>query len=191
MQQIKPQNNNNTSKSYAGIKDFCSSTKDLSTILKGKLITKIKVIWSDCLVGLEIFFHGDSTGILKGTSEKKTFEENFDFPGGEYITQIFGRQGTHINCFGFKLSNGLIKTWGNPIEGEPFCFSVEGFYIQTFNFGVGENLNFIEPIFMDTKFLYAKDLPFNQETKTTESLGNHITRAKDFDHIQWIKDKMN
>jgi hypothetical protein len=191
MMQINPQNNHYNSKSYAGTKDFCTSTKDLSNYLKGRIITQINVTWADCLVGLEIFFHGDSSGELKGSTNKKTFDETFKISGGDYITEIFGRQSTHINCLGFKFSSGLIKTWGNPIEGEPFDFKVNGFYVQTFNFGVGEYLNFIEPIFMDTRFLFSKQIPYNVNTKTTESLGNVISKAKDFDDINWIKDKVN
>jgi len=176
---------------FAGVKQNFSSYGDFRAHGNTSLITGLRVCWNDAIVGIELFFDYQSAGLVKGTLPSGTWEENFTLTSGDFIVQIFGRHSNFINCFGIKTSKGFTKVWGNPLQGNPFTFGLNGQYIKALNFGVNEYVTYIEPVFGDIDLVYAKKVGFCSNGKTTEPLGKKGVSAEAFDDESWISQMFN
>jgi len=175
----------------AGVKQNFLAYADFSAHGNTGLITGLHVCWNDAVVGIELFFNYQSAGLVKGNLPSGTWEETFNLTNGDYIVQIFGRHSNVINCFGIKTSKGFTKVWGNPIQGNPFTFGLNGQYIKALNFGVNDFVTYMEPVFGDIEFVYAKNVSFCPNGKTTEPLGNKGVGAEAFDDESWISQMFN
>lgn len=157
----------------------------------GGIITGLKVLWNDAIVGIEFFFNHKPSHMIKG-SLAQTWEETFNLSGDDFIVQIFGRVSNVINCFGFKTHKGFTKVWGNPCVGEAFNLALENQYVKSLHIGVSGNyISYLEGVFGDIEFLFAKNVAFLANGKTTEALGRLGVSAEAFDDQNWISDYFN
>jgi hypothetical protein len=155
------------------------------------LITGIKVFWSNYIVGFEFLFGGKSGGSVKGTHSQNIWEEEFLVKQGDYIVSAFGRSSNVITCFGIRTSKGLTKVWGNPCEGDPWTFGLNGSYIKAFTFGTEEYLTYATPVYEDEAFVTAQRMVLSPSQKFTTMLGSPDKNCENFDDFDWIKDKFN
>jgi len=179
------------SNNFAGNKSGSQHNVDLTSFGNKGLITGVKVVWSNYIIGLELIFNGQSSGLVKGSHNQNIWEENFNLSQGDYIVQVYGRHGSVINCIGFKTAKGLTKTWGNPIEGEAFTFGLNQYYLKALKLGVGEYLTYAEPVFEHEMFLNAKKLEFSPNGKFTPALGKNNSNSEGFDDFDWLSSKFN
>ncbi len=148
----------------AGVKQQFAAYGDFSSHGNNGLITGLRVCWNDAILGIELFFDYQSAGLLKGTLPTGCWEENITLTNGDFIVQIFGRHSNVINCFGIKTSKGFTKVWGNPLQGNPFTFGLNGQY---------------------------KKVGFCPNGKTTEPIGKSGVSAEAFDDESWISQMFN
>jgi len=181
----------NPSNNYAGKQTNNMKTADLTEYGNNGLITGLKVIWSDYIVGLELLFNGQSAGVIKGTHNQQNWEENVNLQQEDYIVQIFGRSGNVINCIGFKTAKGYTKVWGNPLEGESFTFGLNDYFIKALKLGVGEYLQYMEPIYEHVMYATAQKLPFSNNGKFTTTVGKARNNGESFDDWDWLSAKFN
>lgn len=169
------------------------STKivDLTPYGQAGIITGVKVVWSNFIVGLEFVFNGKSAGMVKGTKADGIWEEIFNLAQGDYIVQAFGRAGNHIECLGLRTAKGLTKVWGNPLSGTPFTFGLSGHYIKHMKLGVSEYLDFIEPSFENEMFINCQPVQFSQHGKFTTQLGKRFSDTEEFNDFEWLMNKFN
>jgi len=183
---VAPTNN------FAGNKNNSQKLTDLSSFGDKGLITGVKVIWSNYIVGLEFLFNGQSSGLVKGTHQGNIWEENFNLNQGDFIASMYGRHnGSLINCLGFKTAKGMTKTWGNPLEGEAFTFGLNDYFIKSLKLGVGEYLTYAEPVFEHQMFVNAQKLQFSTNGKFTTELGKKKNNSEGFDDWDWLSSKFN
>lgn len=175
----------------AGVKQNFAAFGNFSAHGNTGLITGLHVCWNDAIVGIELFFDHKSAGLVKGTLPSGTWEENFTLTNGDFIVQIFGRHSNVINCFGIKTAKGFTKVWGNPLQGNPFTFGLNGQYIKAINYGVNEFVTYMEPVFGDIDLVYAKKVAFCPNGKTSEPLGKNGVSAEAFDDESWISQMFN
>ena len=165
---------------------------DLSAWGDKGIITGVKVIWSNYIVGLEFLFSGNSAGVIKGYHNGQFWEENFNLMQGDYLVQVYGRHNNNaIVCLGFKTGKGLTKTWGNPCEGEAFTCGLNGNFIKSLKVAVSEYVNYIEPILEDEIFLTATRWPLSDNGRYTTSLGKLRGDSEGFDDWDWLQSKFN
>jgi hypothetical protein len=179
------------SNTHAGVKDNNTKIFDLTSFGENGPITGIRVFWANHIVGLEFAFGGQSTGVLKGYTNISPFEDRVELSQGDYITEIFGRYSHEITCFGFRTAKGFNRVWGNPTVGESFKFSQQNHYIKALKIGAHENISYLEPIYDDINFLYAKKLEFSNNGKFSNQLGKLHGDTEGFEDFDWIKDKFN
>jgi hypothetical protein len=179
------------SNKFAGVKNNSKSEVDLTPHGNKGIITGVKVVWSNYIVGLELIFAGQSSGLVKGSHSQNIWEENFNLTQGDYIVQVYGRHHSVISCLGFRTAKGLTKTWGNPLEGEPFTFGFEQHYIKALKLGVAEYLTYIEPVVEHEMFVNAQRLDFVASEKYTPTLGKQKNNSEGFDDYEWIDGKFN
>jgi hypothetical protein len=163
---------------------------DLTKAGDNGLITGVKVLWNNYIVGVELLFNGQSAGLIKG-NVNQFWEENFSLQQGDFIVEVYGRSGNVINCFGFRTAKGMTKTWGNPCEGDSFSFKMDRNYIKSLKFGVTDYVNYLEPVYEDIMFAGAIRLPFSQNGKFTEQLGKMRNNSEGFEDWDWISNKFN
>jgi len=180
------------SNNFAGARVPNMKFFDLNSWGNKGIITGIKVIWSNYIVGVEILFNGQSSGLIKGSHPDVSWEENFSLNQGDYITGIYGRS-THleITCFGIKTAKGMTKTWGNPLDGEGFTFGFQGMYIKALKLGVSIYLNYLEPVYEEEVFLNAKRIEFSNNGKFTTLVGHSRSNTEQFDDWDWLSSKFN
>jgi hypothetical protein len=164
---------------------------DLTHYGNSGIITGLKVIWSNYIVGVELLFNGQSAGVVKGTHNQQIWEENVSLQQGDYIVQFFGRAGNVINCLGIKTAKGYTKVWGNPLEGDSFTFSLQGYFVKALKLGVGEYLQYLEPVFENEMYVNAKKLDFSNNGKFTNTLGKMRNGGESFEDYDWISSKFN
>ncbi len=169
-----------------------SKMVDLSAWGQKGIITGVKVIWSNYIVGLEFLFAGQSSGMIKGFHNAQFWEENFNLMQGDYLVQVYGRHNNSaIVCLGFKTAKGLTKTWGNPCEGESFTCGLNGNFVQSVKLGVSEYINYIEPLLEDEVFVTASRWAFSEHGKYTVALGKLNGDSEGFDDWDWLQAKFN
>jgi hypothetical protein len=155
-------------------------------------ISGVKVAWTaHGISGLEFFFGGKSSGLLQGKHDHNVWEETFNVQQGDHIVEVFGRAGDEVNCVGFRTAKGYTKVWGNPLSGNGFFFHHPGHFILALKVGVSQHVSYLEPIYEDEAFLYAKKLNFSQHGKFTEKVGKDHSDSEGFNDFDWIKDKFN
>ena len=179
------------SNTYAGVRDYNSKLFDLVPHSEHGPINAIRVFWSNSICGLEFAFQGHPTGVLKGYTNVNPFEDKVELSQGDYIVEIFGRVTHEISCFGFRTAKGFNRVWGNPIDGQSFKFSQPGNYIKALLIGAHENITFLEPIYDDVNFLFAKKLEFNPNGKFSNQLGKQHGDTEGFDDWDWLESKFN
>jgi len=138
-------------RSNASAGQLTNNTKvtDLTSFSNNGIITGIKVIWSDAIVGLEVLFGGQTSGLIKGYHSQSVWEENFSLTQGDYIIQVFGRHSNVIHCIGFRTRKGYTKCWGDPTQGESFTFGYStGSYIKSLKIGTTEYVSFLNQLLM-------------------------------------------
>jgi len=121
----------------------------------------------------------------------KNWEENVNVQQGDYIVQVFGRAGNVINCIGIKTAKGYTKVWGNPLEGDSFTFGLQNYYIKALKLGVGEYLQYMEPVWEHEMYVGAKKLEFSNNGKFTNTLGKLRNGGESFEDFDWISGKFN
>jgi hypothetical protein len=169
-----------------------SKLADLSGWGAKGIITGVKVIWCNYIVGLEFLFNGQSSGLIKGYNNANFWEENFNLMQGDYLVQVYGRHNNNaIVCIGFKTAKGMTKTWGNPCEGESFTCGLNGNYIQSVRVAASEYITYIEPLLQDEIFVTALRWPFSDNGKYTTSLGKVHNDSEGFDDWDWLQSKFN
>jgi hypothetical protein len=179
------------SNTYAGSTLPQMKLHDLTSFGNKGIITGVKVMWSNHIVGLELLFNGQSSGLIKGSHSHDVWEENFSLNQGDYIVGVYGRFTNEICCLGFKTAKGMTKTWGNPLDGEGFTFGLNGQYIKALKIGVTDYLNFLEPVYDEEVFLTAKRLEFSNNGKFTSLLGHPKSNSEQFDDWDWLSSKFN
>jgi len=179
------------SNTYAGKNHNGLKLTDLTAQSNAGIITGVKVIWSKDIVGLEVLFNGQSSGVVKGTHNHPIWEENFALNQGDYIVSVFGRHSTVIHCIGFRTAKGLTKVWGNPLEGESFTFGLNDHYIKSLKLGVSDHLNYLEPVFENQMFVNAQKLAFSNNGKFTTEIGKKSNNSEGFDDWDWVGNKFN
>jgi len=177
---------------FAGKQSSHTKNIDLSPNAdKFGIITGVKVIWSNYIVGMEFLFGGQSAGVVRGSHNQNIWEEVFNVQQGDYIVQVFGRASNVITCLGFKTAKGLTKVWGNPLEGDSWTFGLNGQYIKALRLGVEEYLVYAEPVYEDEMFLNAQKLNFSQNGKFTTMVGKADHSTEQFDDWDWLSSKFN
>jgi len=180
-----------TSNAYAGQNHNGLKITDLSNFGNSGIITGVKIIWSKDIVGLELIFNGQSSGVVRGSNNQHIWEENFNLNQGDYIVGIVGRHSNVIHSIGFKTAKGLNKVWGNPLEGEAFNMGFNGHYLKALKLGTGDHLNWIEPVFENEMFVSATRLGFSQNGKFTTEVGKKKNNSEGFDDWDWLGSKFN
>lgn len=178
------------SNNYAGKQVQGMNFADLTKFGDRGLITGLKVIWNNYIVGVELLFNGQSAGVVKGNINQY-WEETFNLQQGDYIVQIYGRSGNVVNCFGIKTAKGFTKTWGNPLEGESFTFGLNGYYVKALKLGVTDYVNYMEPVYENEMFVTAQRLAFSNNGKFTNMLGKSRSNSEGFDDWDWVSGKFN
>lgn len=169
-----------------------SKIADLTAWGDKGVITGVKVIWSNYILGLEFLFAGTSSGVIKGYHNNPFWEENFNLNQGDYIVQVYGRHNNSaIVCLGFKTAKGLTKTWGNPCEGESFTCGLNGHFIKSLKVGVSEFVHYIQPQFEDEIFLTASRWTYSDHGRYTINLGKLKGDSEEFDDWDWLESKFN
>jgi len=163
---------------------------DLASHGSAGIITGVKVIWADSIIGFEFLFNGTSAGLARG-SHHGGFEENWSLTKGDYIVEVYGRHSHVINCIGFKTASGYTKTWGNPTFGDAFVFGQQGHYIESIRYEVGEFVSYVEPVYGDLAFLQAQPIKFSTNGKFTEQVGKAKHGEEGFDDWDWLSSKFN
>jgi len=179
------------SDSFAGQQSNNMKMADMTSYGNNGIITGLKVIWSNYIVGVELLFNGQSSGVVKGTHNQQNWEESVNLQQGDYITQVFGRAGNVINCIGIKTNKGYTKVWGNPLEGNKFTFGWQGYYVKALKMGVGEFLQFLEPVLENEMYVTAQKLNFSTNGKFTNTLGKLRNGGESFEDQDWLKGKLN
>lgn len=178
------------SNNFAGKQVNGMQLADLTSFGDKGVITGIRVLWNNYIVGVELLFNGQSAGVVKGNINQ-FWEESFSMQQGDYIVQVYGRSGNVINCIGIKTAKGFTKTWGNPLEGEAFTFGLNGNYIKALKLGVADYLCYAEPVFEDVMYVGAQRLQFSNNGKFTATLGKNKSSSEGFDDYDWISSKFN
>jgi len=176
---------------FAGKQTNSTKYADLNKYNSNGLITGVRVLWSDYIVGLEVSFGGQKSDTVVGYHNQNVWDENFNLAQGDHVIEIFGRAADVITCIGFRTSKGLTKIWGNPFDGEKFTFKLQGHFLRNLKLGVTEYLSYIEPIFEDEVYLYGTPLKLSNNGKWTEGLGKSRGGEDEFNDYDWVADKFN
>lgn len=174
----------------ASVGNVNNNTKvaDLSNHTNNGLITGVKVIWSNYIVGLDVHFGGKTSVPVVGSQNVGLWDETFNLANGDHITELFGRKTDVITCIGFRTKRGLTKVWGNPFDGEPFKLGQPGHLLRSLKLGVTNFLSFVEASFVDELAIFAKKVEFNNGY--SQEFGKR-SGGDDFDDHEWIKGKFN
>ena len=176
---------------FAGKKSNQTKHSDLTNFGNNGAITGVKVLWADSIIGLELIFGKQSTGVIRGSKSDIVFEDQVNLVQGDYIIEIFGRHSDVINCLGFKTKKGYNRTWGCPLIGESFSFIQQNSYIKSVKVDTQNYLNAIEPVYENEMFLTAKLVNLNLNAKITDRLGKRNNQTIEFDDEDFVKGKFN
>lgn len=161
---------------------------DLSTNSQAGLITGVKVVWSNYIVGLDVHFGGKTGNPVVGSHNQGLWDENFNLANGDHIVELYGRKTDVITCLGFRTARGLTKVWGNPFDGEPFSLFKQGQVLRSLKLGVTNYLSYVEAHFVDELDIFAQKVEFNNGI--SREFGKKA-QGDSFDDYEWIKGKFN
>lgn len=122
---------------------------------KGKKVnklTRIRVWWSEYMVGFEALYGDVSAGARVGSKfQEGTDSSDFTLGDDEYITEVSGRAGQLIDQITFHTNKGRKQQFGDSTGGEPFSLKEDGKVVVGFTVGFGGNLHFIGAHFGDAR----------------------------------------
>lgn len=172
----------------AGFANNNTRVSDLTNQSQAGLITGVKVIWSNYIVGLDVHFGGKSGSPVVGSHNQGLWDENFNLANGDHIIELFGRRTDVITCLGFRTARGLTKVWGNPFDGEAFSLFKQGHVLRNLKIGVTNFVSYIEAHFVDELDIFAKKVNFNNGI--SQEFGKRAG-GDTFDDNEWISGKFN
>ena len=154
-----------------------------------ELMTGVKVDWnSEYITGIDLAYNGNAVGAVKG-QEVGIQSDIFNLQHGDIITEIYGRFSNYLTCLCVKTFKGQTKTWGNPTTGNPFFFRGENAYIKAMNIRASKGIDFLEPVYGDATFVFAKKWPLLQDQ--TDMIGFTTKGTEEFNDWEWVNDKFN
>jgi hypothetical protein len=160
---------------------------------QGQVLTGIKVHWnSQCITGLQLAYNGNPCEPVFGNQDDDSCETNiFSLLEGDVILEVYGRFSNVLNCFAFRTLKGQSRVWGNPTLGSAFTFKGPSSYIHGLKVRAGDVVEYLEPVYGDATYLFAKPWPFMNGTKISENVGFNVSGSEEFDDGDWINDKFN
>lgn len=161
--------------------------KDSDSLSQGNLpkkITKIRVWWSEFMVGFEAFYDGNSAGARKGSGFKDSDPHvDFDLSEDEHISEISGRSGDVIDTVTFHTNKGRTQKFGDSTGGEEFSLKEDGKVVKSFTVGFGEHMHFIEGHFGEDFAEPQKSQiagKSHDDTTTFDDKDSHLTGKSHF-----------
>lgn len=160
---------------------------------QGQKLTGLRICWnSDAITSLDFAFNGNPGGEVRGSLHKDNLQsEIFNLIEGDAIIEVYGRFSNVLNCLAIKTAKGQSKVWGNPILGEKFVFKGPNSYIQALKVRALELVDYLEPVYGDATYLFAKAWPFASNNKFTENVGFSQGGSEEFNDWDWLNDKFN
>ena len=182
--------NTKTSDPIVGKFNNSSQGIDYSNYCKNdELLTGIKVEWNpDHITCIDLAFNGNAVGAVKGT-EGSLQSDVFSLQHGDIITEIYGRFTDHLTCLCIRTHKGQTKTWGNPTTGNSFFFRGDNSYIKALKVRAGKAIEYLEPIYGDATFVFAKKWPLLKDQ--TDNVGFAVKGTEEFNDWEWVQDKFN
>jgi len=84
----------------------------------------------------------------------------------------------------------MTKCWGNPCEGDSFCFTEFGSYVKSLKVSSEDYLNYLEPIYGNAMFMGALNWKYGNG-EYTEMIGPQGKGQIDFNDFEFIDGKFN
>lgn len=160
---------------------------------QGQILTGIRVCWNpDCITSLDFAYNGNPGGEVRGNQfNDNNQNEVFSLLEGDAIVEVYGRFSSVLHCIAIKTAKGQTKVWGNPIHGNQFIFKGPNSYIQALKVRAFDYVDYLEPVYGDATYLFAKAWPFAQDNKFTENVGFSQGGSEEFNDWDWLNDKFN
>ena len=113
-----------------------------------KQITGLRVWYTTYIVGLEVFYDYQSTGVKFGRESLNAKVGEFVFSPNEHITKLEGRESkTGIELLIVRTNMDRSIAFGESVEGSAFELHHKGWPVTAFKVGVGACVQLLGAIF--------------------------------------------